>query len=135
MAHFPQSMTHVETVLLAEAQRRQALLEEDWSALEALLADELTYVHSTGVRDTKASLLHKFRSGQIHYRSLTFEDLQPQAIGDGVLIMGRMLAEIEKEGQTRQVRSLFMTAWCWQADPLGDRCCRLLAHQGTALPT
>jgi hypothetical protein len=129
-----QNHAHLEAGLLAEAHRRQALLQQDWPTLASLLADELVYVHSTAARDSKATLLHKLQSGQIRYRALSFDDLQGQPLAQGVMITGRMSAEVEKEGQIRQVRSLFMTVWRLQENAQGDIDCQLLGHQGTPLP-
>ena len=50
-------------VLEADAGRVKALLENDFVALEALLGDDLTYVHSNGHLDTKASYIEGLRSG------------------------------------------------------------------------
>jgi len=124
----------LQAALRAEAQRRQALLHQDWPTLESLLADELVYVHSTAARDGKASLLNKLQSGQIRYRSLSFDDLQAQAAGESVMVTGCMSAEVEKEGQIRQVRSLFMTVWRLKKNAQGTIEGQLLGHQGTPLP-
>ena len=124
----------LQAALRAEVQRRQALLQQDWPTLESLLADELVYVHSTAARDSKASLLDKLQSGQIRYRSLSFDDLHAQVLGEGVVVTGRMSAEVEKEGQIRQVRSLFMTVWRLHKNAQGSVRAQLLGHQGTPLP-
>ena len=110
------------------------MLQQDWPALASLLADELVYVHSTAARDSKATLLDKLQSGQVRYRALSFDDLQAQAVGEGVMVTGLMSAEVEKEGQIRQVRSLFMTVWRLQKNAQGFIEGQLLGHQGTPVP-
>ncbi len=130
----PQDPLYLDAALRAEAQRQQALLQQDWPSLESLLADELVYVHSTAVRDSKASLLGKLQAGQIRYLSLAFDDLQAQALGEGVMVTGRMSAEVEREGQVRQVRSLFMTVWRLKKNAQGHLQGQLLGHQGTPVP-
>jgi hypothetical protein len=65
-------MTAVEALALEEA-RRRALLSGDADALGRLLAPELRYVHSTGVCDTRESLLHKVRERAITYLALSFD--------------------------------------------------------------
>lgn len=121
----------VAAALAAEEQRRQALLAGDMAALEALLSDGLVYVHSTAVRDGKDSYLAKLRGGGLKYLSLAFDELQACAVGDAVVVTGRMSAEIEKDGQRKPVRSLFMTVWAQAVGPDGRREWRLHAHQGT----
>ena len=118
-------------VLAAEEWRRQALLSADLEALQVLLADALVYVHSTGASDSKDSYLAKLRSGSLRYQALQFEDLQARGVGqagDAVVVTGRMVAEVLKDGQPRAVRSLFMTVW---ARAPGAAPWRLCAHQGT----
>jgi ketosteroid isomerase-like protein len=53
----------VPAVLAAEDRRYQAMLDGDLEALDALCADELSYTHSNGVRDTKAEYFGKLREG------------------------------------------------------------------------
>jgi Domain of unknown function (DUF4440) len=65
----PDAATH--QVLAAENARVTALDNNDFPALENILADDLTYVHASGRVDTKASMLQAIRSGQVHYISWT----------------------------------------------------------------
>jgi len=123
-------------VLAAEEWRRQALLSADLEALQVLLADALVYVHSTGASDSKDSYLAKLRSGSLRYQALQFEDLQARGVGqagDAVVVTGRMVAEVLKDGQPRAVRSLFMTVWT-RAPGTAPVPWQLCAHQGTPLP-
>jgi ketosteroid isomerase-like protein len=119
------------SALMAEEQRRQAMLGVDIAVLDALLSDGLVYVHSTGARDTKAVYLDKLASGGLKYLSLSFEDLQVHAAGPGHVVTGRMSAEVSKDGQSKAVRSLFMTVWMPELGPDGQQRLRMLAHQGT----
>lgn len=125
----------IATPLDAEAQRREALLAGDTVALDVLLSDALVYVHSNAARDDKASYLAKLSNGSLRYLSLVFEDMQCHSMGECAVVTGRMLAQISKEGQSKHVRSLFMTVWALQAHADGQaRTWRLCAHQGTPAP-
>lgn len=124
----------VQAVLRAEEQRRQALLEGDCVALQSLLADDLVYVHSTAASDTKNSYMAKLQSGSLKYLSLQFDDLQVRLAGDCAVVTGRMSAEVSKDGQARQVRSLFMTVWCADGEGSASAQWTLQAHQGTPIP-
>lgn len=123
----------IEGALRAEEARRQSLLKSDWLTLDSLLSHDLIYVHSTTVRDTKASLMAKLTSGELQYLQVNFEDLQAQAAGPCVVITGRFLAEISKQGQSKQVRSLFMTVWRLDDNDGAEPRWQLIAHQGTPL--
>lgn len=119
------------TALDAEDRRRQALLSGDAAALESLLAPELVYVHSTGVRDTRDSYVAKIRDGVLQYLHLAFQDLQAQPVGaDLAVVTGRMEATVRRDGQDRAVRSLFLTVWTRRPS---DGTWRLVAHQGMPL--
>ena len=124
----------LQAVLDAEHARRQALLSGDVAALEVLLADGLVYVHSSAASDSKASYLAKLSSGSLRYLSLQFEDLQARAIDTCVVVTGRMTAELSKDGQSRQVRTLFMTVWARNIGAHEQATWQLQAHQGTPLP-
>jgi len=126
----------LNAVLAAEERRRQALLAADLQALQALLGDALVYVHSTATTDSKDSYLAKLRSGSLRYQALQFEDLQARCVdeaGAAVVVTGRMIAQVLKDGQPRAVRSLFMTVWARPpgAAPVPWQLC---AHQGTPWP-
>jgi len=129
----PQSMTP-EAALQWEQRRRDALLAGDADALAPLLSDALVYVHSTAVQDSKASYLRKLREQVLRYLRLEFTDLQAQVTDGAVLVTGRMGATVLKDGQEKQVRSVFLTVWLPEAGPAGDTVWRLRAHQGTPLP-
>lgn len=122
------------SALIAEEQRRQAMLNGDTAALNGLLSDGLVYVHSTGARDSKSTYLAKLASGSLKYLSLSFEDVQVHAAGAGHVVTGRMSAEVSKDGQSKAVRSLFMTVWMPELGAQGTPSLRMLAHQGTPCP-
>ena len=124
----------VQEVLQAEERRRQALLAGDTAALQTLLADALVYVHSTATSDSKASYLAKLQSGSLKYVSLHFEDLQARVLGHCAVVTGRMSAEVSKDGQSKQVRSLFITVWSADGEVGAPALWQLQAHQGTPLP-
>ncbi len=110
-----------------EERRRQALLACDLPALQGLLADDLVYVHSTGVCDRKDTYLAKLSGGSLRYLELNFHDLQVQLLQQAAVVIGRMAAVVSKDGQQKKVASLFMTVWACGADGAW----RLHAHQGT----
>ena len=47
----------LEEILALETKRIAAMTRQDLDTLDGLLADDLTYTHSRGVTDTKASFL------------------------------------------------------------------------------
>lgn len=124
----------IQGALCAEEERRQALLTGDWLTLDSLLSDDLVYVHSTTARDNKVSLMAKLESGELQYLRVNFEDLDAHGAGNCVVITGRLSAEISKQGQSKQIRSLFMTVWSLVDTGSAIQKWQLTAHQGTPLP-
>jgi ketosteroid isomerase-like protein len=55
-------------VLKADDRRFEAMRKGDWAALDAVLADDLTYVHSTARLESKAEHVANLRAGKPYYR-------------------------------------------------------------------
>ncbi len=119
-----------DDVLALEVRRRDAMRAGDAQALGALLAPTLRYVHSTGVVDTRDSLLGKLSRGGIAYERL---DLAPRLLAhtpDTAVVTGEMRAEVLRGGQRRELATRYLAVWLRDG---GDW--QLVACQGTALPT
>ncbi len=124
-------MAGTNFVIALEERRRQALLSSDLNTLQSLLSDNLIYMHSTGVCDHKDSYLAKLANGSLKYLKLNFGEMQVQELKNAAVVTGRMSATISKDGQQKEVASLFMTVWACGTDGAW----RLHAHQGTPVPT
>jgi ketosteroid isomerase-like protein len=72
----------------------KALLANDIAAVEELLADELTYVHSNGSLDTKESYLDALRSGATRYLAMEMANLRVRSYGDTAVVTGTMDARV-----------------------------------------
>ena len=83
-----QSQSTSAEVLAVEKSRTVALEHADVEALDKLLADDLTYVHSTGKVDTKASFLQAVRLGDLRYLSWEPKDLQVRLLGNSAVLTG-----------------------------------------------
>lgn len=55
-------MTIESDVLRADDRRFEAMRKQDWAALAAALADDLTYVHSTARQETKKEHIDNLRA-------------------------------------------------------------------------
>jgi len=119
-----------EAVIALEQRRLAAMLAHDVDALDALLSDGLVYVHSSGLRDGKASYLGHLREGRLGYVRLGFTALEGHPLAQAVVITGRMEGLVRILGREQPVRTLFMTVWA----PGPDGGWRLQAHQGTPEP-
>jgi len=117
-------------VLQADQARVKALIENDLDALEQLLADDLTYVHSNGMLDTKESYIGGLRSGNSRYLSMDMSDVVVRPLGETALINAKFNARV-KVGDREinpQPRALIVYArrdgrWqmvAWQSTPIAN---------------
>lgn len=85
-------------ILALEDQRFQAMIAQDFAALDALIADDLRFVHSNGAVEDKAGFLRKLRDGErryLHYTALAREVRQE---GGFSFVFGEADAEIARPG-------------------------------------
>jgi ketosteroid isomerase-like protein len=82
-------------VLETDARRVQALLSNDFAALEDLLTDDLTYVHSNGHLDTKDTYIGVLRSGATRYLSMEMSGLSVRADGNAAVVAGTFEARVQ----------------------------------------
>ena len=75
-------MTSTEAIRALEEQRYAAMLAGDVATLERLLDDALTYTHSSGVVDTKASYIAGVRDKVWEYKTIARENERVVMRGD-----------------------------------------------------
>lgn len=119
----------VAAVLAAEDRRYRAMEDADLATLETVCADELSYAHSSGARDTKAQYLEKVRSGYYVYHRIEHPVERVAVRGDTAIVVGRMTAELDVDGVAKTIDNLALAVWtraggAWQ----------LLAYAPTSLP-
>jgi ketosteroid isomerase-like protein len=116
-------------VLAAEDRRYRAMLDADLDALDRLCADELSYAHSSGVRDTKAEYFAKVRSGYYRYLAVEHPVERVEVLGDTAIVVGRMTADLVVDGVRKTIDNLALAVWTRTGDGW-----RLLAYAPTRLP-
>ncbi|WP_376092933.1 nuclear transport factor 2 family protein [Roseomonas sp. CCTCC AB2023176] len=112
-----------------EARRYDAMAAGDFAALRELLSDRLTYAHSDATRDTKATYLATLADGSLRYLKTWHETERVIALGDSAAAIGRMGADIVRNGSARTIGSITLALWAKEGDAW-----RLVAYQPTALP-
>ena len=75
-----------DAVTKAEAEWKDAVLKGDRSALERLIADDLSYTHSSGKTQTKREFIDEAAGGALNYKALDFEDTVMRQYGDAVIV-------------------------------------------------
>src|SRR5580698_2631695 len=116
-----------DEALKAEASRYAAQTTSDFDALERLYGDDLVYVHSSAVVDSKASYIERQRSG-LHYRVMRPSDVKVRVFGCLAIITGRGDYEVTQNGQDSSPHLLFTAVWAkrgpnvqfvsWESTPI-----------------
>ena len=126
----PSGISEVENeLLLVQANRFQAMIENDFTALESILSGDLTYTHTTGRVETKAEFLASLQSQGISYHPIEPADVQVR-IRDGTAVITGVSAMKVSAGEDNFAFSIrFIEVY---ENSLGSW--RLLAWQSTRLP-
>jgi hypothetical protein len=120
-----------QEVLAADGERVRALLANDLPALEALLGDDLAYVHSNGMLDTKASYIGSLRSGNSRYLTMDMSDVSVRALGENVAVINAKFdarvrvrgGEVNPKPRVLIVYSRREGRWqmvAWQSTPIAN---------------
>jgi ketosteroid isomerase-like protein len=125
----PHAHEEERAVLDLEDRRYQAMIDADLETMDRLCAEELSYAHSSGVRDTKQEYFEKVRSGYYDYHSIDHPVERVEVVGDTAIVAGRMTADLTVQGTRKTIDHLALAVW---AKDGGEW--RLLAYAPTALP-
>jgi ketosteroid isomerase-like protein len=79
-----------------EAQRAEAMLKGDVASLGQILGDDLTYLHGSGVLDTKESLLASISSGKMKYLAFDESDLKVRVYGGAAVLTGKVAVKAKR---------------------------------------
>ena len=122
---------HAETADQAKALDRKwadAAIHADAAVLNQILADDLTYTHSSGNTQSKAEFIASVRSKELQYRSIEFESPNVRFYGNTALISSHVRVQVTAGGHDQSVHACFLHVWVrkngrWQ----------MVAHQATKL--
>jgi hypothetical protein len=116
-------------VIALDAQRMTAMSQGDVGTLNALIADELVYTHSSARLDTKKSLIENMQTGKTAYTAVVPSDVQAQDYGDTVVLTGVARISVKSGDNAMNFGVRFTDVWAnkggnWQ----------MVAWQSTKLP-
>jgi len=97
--------------------------------LNALLADDLVYTHSTARLDTKQSLIGNMESGTTVYTAVEPSDVKAQDLGDSVVLTGSCRISVMSGGRPNSFGVRFTDVYANK----GGRS-QMVAWQSTRLP-
>lgn len=119
----------VADALQAEDARYEAQIKNDFDALDSLFAEDLVYIHSSTVQDTKASFIESLRSGKVTYHSMERSDTKVRIFGDVAIITGKAVFEVTSRNRGMTLNLLFHAVWAKR-----DSSLQFVSWQATRLP-
>ena len=99
----------------AEDARYAAQTGDDFAALERLIGDDLVYIHSSALVDTKASYIESQRNGTVKYKTMRRSDVTIRTYGCMALITGLGNFDVRVKGQDISVEIRFHSIWAKRA--------------------
>ena len=121
--------SNAEAVIDLDKKRMLAMATKDIATLDAILADDLVYTHSSARLDTKQSLIANMKSGATVYALVDPSEVRAQDVGDAVILTGVARIKVSSNGNDLDFRVRFTDAYAkrtgrWQ----------MVAWQSTRLP-
>jgi hypothetical protein len=98
-------------ILALEEERYAAMLAADTATLERLCDDGLTYTHSSGAVDSKASYVAGLRDEAFAYKTIARENERVVVRGPCALVFCRLKMELDVRGTPRKVDSDALAVW------------------------
>ena len=119
----------VEEALKAEQDRYAAQMKGDAAAMQRLIGDDLVYIHSSTVQDTKASFIESIRSGNVKYRTMKHGDVKVRTYGCIAIVSGGANFGVTVKGEDRTLNLLFHAVYAKRAAGV-----QFVSWQATKLP-
>ncbi len=116
-------------VLAADDRRFQAMLKQDWPALNAALADDLVYVHSTARVESKGEHVANLQAGKPSYRGATPRERTVRVRGDVGIVNGVSEMHVENAGKEQRFTIRYLAVYARN----GERW-QMTAWQSTKVP-
>jgi ketosteroid isomerase-like protein len=116
-------------VLRADENRFEAMRKGDWAALDAVLADDLTYVHSTARLESKTEHVANLRGGKPHYRGIAPRERKARVHGGVGVVTGVSEMHVERDGKEQRFTVRYLAVYTRAGEQW-----RMIAWQSTRVP-
>ena len=120
----------MDDIAAVEQALYRAMIAQDFAALDALLADDLVYIHSTAVAEDKRGYLEGVRNGLYDYGAIESRDVTVRHCGDVAIQTGIVTMSVAARGAAKTPTILLFTL-VWKREQPGWR---LWQRQATRLP-
>lgn len=105
----------VDEALAAEDARFKAQMGADGAAMNKLFGDDLVYIHSSTVVDTKKSFIESITSGNVKYRTMSRGESTVRTYGGVAIVSGSAKFEVTVKGENRTLDLLYHAIWAKRA--------------------
>lgn len=100
-----------DEALAAEDARYAAQTSDDFGSLQKLIGDDLVYIHSSALVDTKASYIDTQKAGTVKYRVMRRSDVKVRTFGCVAIITGLGNFDVTVKGEDLAVEIRFHSVW------------------------
>lgn len=90
---------------------RKALIDADKSTLDLILSSKLSYGHSGGKIDTKASLEDALTSGASDFVTIELTDQTVQIVGKNAIVRHKLFATTNDNAKPGEVKLSVLLVW------------------------
>ena len=98
-----------QEILALDQERLQAAVNNDVGALNRILSDDLSYVHTTAAVDTKESFTSGIASGRLNYESIVSSNTAVRLYGDNTaLVTGNADVHVNGNEFTLQFTNVYI---------------------------
>ncbi len=118
-----------DDIAVLEDQRIAAYLVSDAASLEKIFADEMTYVHSSGIADTKRKVIDSFISGDLKIYKFDREQMMTREMGD--LVLATAVGNVQLTMKGKDAKFSLRYSALYAKRPSGWQ---IVYYQGTRLP-
>ncbi|MDX2071634.1 MAG: nuclear transport factor 2 family protein [Haliscomenobacter sp.] len=108
---------------------RKAMLDADKATLEAILAPELSYGHSSGKIEDKAMLVKSISTGESDFVTMELTEQSIKMAGKTAIVRHKLAGDINDGGRPGSVKLLVLQIWQKQGPDW-----KLLARQAARQP-
>ncbi len=107
-------------VAAAEQALYRAMIAQDFAALDVLLADDVIYIHSTAVAESKEGYLAGVRNGLYDYGAIDSSDVTVRYCGEVAIQTGTVVMSVAARGEPKAPITLLFTL-VWKREQQGWR--------------
>ena len=118
-----------QAVLAAHDKRIALTVAGDLAGLAAMMTDDLTYTHSSGVSESRAEFLEALKSGKYLYREIAPRERKVRLHGDAAIVSGPAHVVIEPGGKRTEIDLYFTELYVKEGGQW-----RMALWQSTRLP-